>query len=79
MRALTSALTAGLGLIALQAIVSRGGSGRVGQAFAGLQSVINRALDPTVPAVPDRRTTTSTPTVTPSSFTGPSLPAPVSA
>jgi hypothetical protein len=79
-RALTSALTAGLALIALQAVVSRGGAGRVAQAFATVQAFVDRALDPTVPAIPDRRTTTTGALVPQSSpVTGPPLPVAVSA
>ena len=56
--------TTWLGLIALQAVVSRAGSGRIGSLFADANNVLNRALDPTVPAIPDHRTTTSTTTTT---------------
>lgn len=44
-----------LGLIALQALGSNGGSGRVASAFADLSGLIERVLDPDVPAIPDRR------------------------
>ena len=56
--------SAWLGLIALQAVVSRGGSGRISSLFADANNVLNRALDPNVPAIPDRRTTTTTTTTT---------------
>lgn len=80
MRALTSALTAALALIALQAVVSRGGSGRVAQAFSAAQAVIDRALDPTVPAIPDRTATAAATTTQTTTFVpGPSLPVSVSA
>jgi hypothetical protein len=44
-----------LGLVALHAVGSRGGSGRVGDAFADVAGVIERVMNPTVPAIPDRR------------------------
>jgi hypothetical protein len=53
--ALRGAVTAWLGLIVLQAVVSTGGSGRVAGAFTGIAGLVNRALDPNVPAIPDRR------------------------
>lgn len=49
------ALSTALGLIALQALVTHGASGRVGQFFADVNRLVERALDPTVPAIPDRR------------------------
>lgn len=56
---LTWAFTTWLGLVALQAVVSRGGSGRISQAFGDLDALLERVLDPTVPAIPDRRTGSS--------------------
>lgn len=56
---LTGLVTAWLGLIALQAIGTQGGSGRVAQFFTDTNTVIRRVLDPTVPAIPDRRTSTA--------------------
>jgi hypothetical protein len=44
-----------LGLVALHAVASQGGSGRVASAFADVAGVIERVLNPTVPAIPDRR------------------------
>lgn len=44
-----------LSLIALQAVGSRGGAGRISQAFADVDRLLERALDPTVPAIPDLR------------------------
>lgn len=72
-----------LGLIALQAVVSRGGSGRVAQAFADLDTLLERVLDPTVPAIPDRRAgatssavrSAATTTTTTTDTTIPRLPA----
>jgi hypothetical protein len=45
-----------LGLIALQALTSPSAPARVSAAFSGATAVLNRALDPTVPAIPDLRT-----------------------
>jgi hypothetical protein len=47
-------VTAWLGLIVLQT-VSTTGSGRVAGAFADVNRLVKRALDPKVPAIPDRR------------------------
>lgn len=44
-----------LGLIALHAVGTQGGSGRVAEAFADLSRLIDRVIDPAVPAIPDRR------------------------
>jgi hypothetical protein len=52
---LRGAVTAWLSLIALQAIVTNG-SGKVAAALTDVDRLISRALDPTVPAIPDRRT-----------------------
>lgn len=53
--ALRGAVTAWLTLIALQTIGTAGGSGRVASFFADADSLVKRALDPNVPAIPDRR------------------------
>ncbi len=53
------ALTAWLALIALEA-VSRNGSGRVADLLGDVNRLVNRALSPKVPAIPDRRTGGST-------------------
>lgn len=45
-----------LGLIALQALSSPSAPGRVSQLFSGAQQFIDRALNPTVPLIPDLRT-----------------------
>lgn len=42
-----------LGLIALQALTTREGSGKVAGAFDALNSIVERALDPNVAAIPD--------------------------
>ena len=44
-----------LGLIALQAVGTRGGSGRVAEAFSDVAGLIERVMSPEVPAIPDRR------------------------
>jgi hypothetical protein len=44
-----------LGLVALHAVGSRGGSGRIAEAFGDVAGVIERVLNPTVPAIPDKR------------------------
>lgn len=44
-----------LGLIALHALGTRGGSGRVSSAFTDVAGLIERVLDADVPAIPDRR------------------------
>lgn len=49
------AVTAWLGLIALQTIATSG-SGRVAGAFSALDDLVQRALSPNVAAIRDRRT-----------------------
>jgi hypothetical protein len=53
--ALRGAVTAWLSLIALQAIGTQGGSGRIASFFGDVDNLVKRALDPTVPAIRDRR------------------------
>lgn len=53
--ALRGAVTAWLALIALQAVVSQGGSGKIAGLFTDLDALLQRAFDPSVPAIPDRR------------------------
>lgn len=53
--AVRGAVAAWLGLITLQAVASKGGSGRVASAFADLSGLVDRVIDPAVPAIPDRR------------------------
>ena len=48
--------TTWLALIALQTLTTQGASGRIGSLFGDVNSLVQRALDPTVPAIPDRRT-----------------------
>lgn len=52
------AVTAWLALIALQAVASSG-SGRVASFFSDVDKLVQRALSPTVAAIPDRRTSGS--------------------
>ena len=54
--ALRGMVTAWLGLIVLQAVGSTKGSGRVAGLFADVDRLVKRALDPSIPAIPDRRT-----------------------
>lgn len=57
--------TTWLALIALQTLSTPGASGRVASLFGDIDSLVQRALDPNVPAIPDRRTgATSTPAPT---------------
>lgn len=45
-----------LGLVALHAVGStKGAKGRIADAFADVAGLIERALDPSAPAIPDRR------------------------
>lgn len=60
--ALRGVLSAWLGLIVLQA-VGTSGTGQVGNFFGTVNTLVTRALSPNVPAIPDRRTTGTTPTV----------------
>jgi hypothetical protein len=50
-----SAATACLGLIALQAASTRGGSGRIAELLHDANTMVTRLLDPKVPAIPDLR------------------------
>jgi hypothetical protein len=58
--ALRGAFAAWLGLIALHAVSTRGGSGRVTEFFGDVNGLVSRVLDPDIPAIPDRRTGTAT-------------------
>jgi hypothetical protein len=51
--ALRGAATAWLGLIALQVVTSGEGSGRLSEVFVWVNSLVTRALDPDVAAIPD--------------------------
>lgn len=65
-------------LTGLQAVVSKSGSGRVGEAFTGLAAVIRHVTSPEVPAIPDLRQAGGDwggPTVAPSSTTTTPAPA----
>ena len=50
-----SAITAWLGLVALQALATGDSSTRVGQAFDDLNSIVERVLNVNVAAIPDLR------------------------
>ena len=50
------AFSAWLALIALQTLSTNGASGRVSGAFTELSALVDRVLDPSIPAIPDRRT-----------------------
>lgn len=52
--ALRGVASAWLGLIVLQTVTTSG-SGRVAALFTDLSGLISRAMDPAVPAIPDRR------------------------
>lgn len=49
-------------LTGLQAVVSQGGSGRVGQAFGVAAAVIDHIINPAVPGIPDLRSSSTTAT-----------------
>lgn len=49
------AFTTWLTLVGLQALATRGAAGRVGELFTSADKVLERLLDPTVPAIPDLR------------------------
>lgn len=54
-RGLTAAFTTWLALIALQTFASSSSTPkRVRELFQDIDSILERALDPTVPAIPDR-------------------------
>jgi hypothetical protein len=53
--AVRGALGAWLGLITLQVVSSRGGSGKVAGAFDAVNSIVKRSLSPDVAAIPDYR------------------------
>jgi hypothetical protein len=63
--ALRGAVAAWLGLIALHTVGTTGGSSRIAEAFADLNSIVTRVIDPTVPAIPDRRTAGAAPAAAP--------------
>ena len=55
--------TTWLALIALQTLSTQCASGRVSSLFADVNSLVQRALDPNVPAIPDRTAAASAPAV----------------
>ena len=56
---LTWMFTTWLALIALQAMTSKSAPKRVSSAFSDVNQLVERLLDPTVPAIPDLRTSTT--------------------
>lgn len=50
-----AAVVACLGLSALQAAGSKGGAGRLSSLLGDVNNIVARALDPSVPAIPDLR------------------------
>jgi hypothetical protein len=52
---LRGAVAAWLGLITLQAVGTKSGSGRVAELATDTTRLLARILDPDVPAIPDRR------------------------
>jgi hypothetical protein len=73
--ALRGAVTAWLTLIVLEA-VARDGTGKVASLFADANRLIQRAFDPAVPAIPDRRNGTAAGYSTPAGLAGPYTYAP---
>lgn len=53
------------GLIVLQALTQKNGADAVGGLMGAVDSIVKRALDPSVPLIPDHSTDGSTPTVGP--------------
>lgn len=68
-------VTAWLGLIVLSTVSTQRGSGRVAGFFTDVNGLVKRALDPGVPAIPDRRdgSNSYTPVVVPGSPFAPGL------
>lgn len=54
-RAFRGAVTAWMALIVLRTVGTAGGSGRLAQLFTDLDGLVQRALSPDVPAIPDIR------------------------
>jgi hypothetical protein len=67
---LGSAFTAWLALVALQAISTSGGSGRVASLFTDVNNVVTRVLSANIPGVPDLRDGATKPNVNGISFDG---------
>jgi len=62
---LRGAIAAWLGLIALHAVGTQAGSGRIAGAFDDLNEIVTRVLDPKVPAIRDRRVASAAPAEAP--------------
>jgi hypothetical protein len=54
--AMRGMVTAWLGLVVLQTVSTQGGSGRLASLFGDVDRLLQRAFDPNIPAIPDRRT-----------------------
>ena len=63
--ALAGAFTSWLALIALHAVASNGGSGRISELAGDVDRFVKRALDPAVPAIPDLRAGAAAAAMTP--------------
>jgi hypothetical protein len=63
--AFTGAAGAALGLIVLQVATTREGSGKVAGVLTAVDSLVKRAKDPAVPAIPDRSNGAPAPYVNP--------------
>jgi hypothetical protein len=74
--ALRGAMSAWLGLIVLQTVTTKGGSGKVAGAFDAVNGLVERALSPAVAAIPDHSSTKPTTSIggTIPNPTVPSLP-----
>lgn len=68
--AVRGAMAAWLGLVALQTLTSGDSSGKVGGAFDWVASVFQRALDPSIPAIPDHSNKSGANSTTPSPALG---------
>jgi hypothetical protein len=73
--AVRGAVTAWLGLIVLQVVTTKHGSGQIAGLFGVADSVVKRAMSPDVAAIPDYRNGAPAASST-SSATDPKLPTP---
>lgn len=72
--ALRGVMTAWLGLIALQSLSKAEASNRVTELAGNVATFIDRALDPTIPAIPDLRAGETWGTGAPAQIVSPSGP-----
>lgn len=68
------AATAWGALIVLQAITTKRGAGAVGGMFGAVDDLVKRALDPSVPAIPDHSAAASTSTTDSDGNVHPNIP-----